>query len=333
VIRRLRAIDHQHPELDEERAARAIAAHLRALDGGAAWRTPPIHWAADPREAERRLVDQAARAANADWYDRERAAYRSVHRAVTTAPDDVQRLWRAVNRAVIRASQAVAHLSVFGLTVTPGAAPPRLYYVWWGVRLAAQLRACLGGDEGVAARSLPIVEPLIDLLEAGVWAFAVAAEEVVGVPAPALRVRRGLLHCESGPAVRWRSGVGRWFWDGVEVPEVVVLRPSEMSVRTILDEPNVEARRIMLQRFGYERFVGEAGSEPVHRDEFGALHRIPVPSDEPIALVEVVNATAERDGSFRRYLLRVPPDMRTAREAVAWTFGMAESEYGPTVAS
>jgi hypothetical protein len=35
----------------------------------------------------------------------------------------------------------------------------------------------------------------------------------------------------------------------------------------------------------------------------------------------VVNSTPEQDGTYRRYLLRVPPTTRTAREAVAWTFG------------
>jgi hypothetical protein len=39
-------------------------------------------------------------------------------------------------------------------------------------------------------------------------------------------------------------------------------------------------------------------------------------------LVEVVNATQEPDGWHRRYYLRVPPSIRTARAAVAWTFGI-----------
>jgi hypothetical protein len=48
-------------------------------------------------------------------------------------------------------------------------------------------------------------------------------------------------------------------------------------------------------------------------------------------MVEVVNATAEPDGSQKTYFLRVPPETRTAREGVAWTFGMAEQEYAPEV--
>ena len=48
-------------------------------------------------------------------------------------------------------------------------------------------------------------------------------------------------------------------------------------------------------------------------------------------MVEVVNATPEPDGSFRDYLIRVPPRFRTARGAVAWTFGMEAREYRPKV--
>ena len=58
------------------------------------------------------------------------------------------------------------------------------------------------------------------------------------------------------------------------------------------------------------------------QDDYGKLWRTDVRiGGERIQLVEVVNATAEPDGSFRRYFLRVPPTARTARQAVAWTFG------------
>ena len=45
-----------------------------------------------------------------------------------------------------------------------------------------------------------------------------------------------------------------------------------------------------------------------------------------ILRAEVVNATAEPDGSHRRYFLRVPPTARTAGEAVGWTFGFDNAD-------
>lgn len=40
----------------------------------------------------------------------------------------------------------------------------------------------------------------------------------------------------------------------------------------------------------------------------------------------IVNATADPDGSYRHYFLHVPPHVRTAREAVAWTFGFESAD-------
>jgi hypothetical protein len=44
-------------------------------------------------------------------------------------------------------------------------------------------------------------------------------------------------------------------------------------------------------------------------------------------VVEVENGTREPNGWRRRYFLRVPPNMRSAHEAVAWTFGLTPEQY------
>jgi hypothetical protein len=43
--------------------------------------------------------------------------------------------------------------------------------------------------------------------------------------------------------------------------------------------------------------------------------------------MEVVNATPEPDGTHRHFFLQVPANLRTAREAVAWTYGMRAEAY------
>ena len=50
-------------------------------------------------------------------------------------------------------------------------------------------------------------------------------------------------------------------------------------------------------------------------------------------MVEVRNSTPEPDGSCKTYFLRVPPATRTARAAVAWTFGLGAVEYRPAAQS
>ncbi len=69
------------------------------------------------------------------------------------------------------------------------------------------------------------------------------------------------------------------------------------------------------------------------KDETGKLLSKEVPGDEPIVMVELLNSTPEPDGSVKVYHLRVPPTMKRAREAVAWTFGVSEKEYRNMVES
>jgi hypothetical protein len=67
----------------------------------------------------------------------------------------------------------------------------------------------------------------------------------------------------------------------------------------------------------------------VSEDEFGRLYRKPLNDDEDIVMVRVNNSTPEPDGSIKEYFLRVPPDTKTAHEAVAWTFGLTRKTYAP----
>jgi len=156
---------------------------------------------------------------------------------------------------------------------------------------------------------------------------------VLAVVRPAIEIVEGRLHCEDGPAVAWAGGARYFFWRGGWVSEKVVVAPDQLTGAEILAERNLEVQRVMLERFGYDRLILETGAEPVHADEFGVLYRIRLSRRQTITLVHVVNATPEPDGTRRRYFLRVPPNMRTAHEAVAWTFGLRPEEYRPLTES
>ena len=81
--------------------------------------------------------------------------------------------------------------------------------------------------------------------------------------------------------------------------------------------------------YGVTAYLRETGAGIVDKSSAGVLYRKQQPGDEPMAIVQVRNSTPEPDGSYRDYFLRVPPSMRTVREAIAWTFGMAADEYDP----
>ena len=69
-----------------------------------------------------------------------------------------------------------------------------------------------------------------------------------------------------------------------------------------------------VERLGWERFLETANAELRAQDDYGKLWATTVRIDgERVQLVEVVNATAEPDGSYRRYFLRVPPGIDRPR--------------------
>ena len=136
---------------------------------------------------------------------------------------------------------------------------------------------------------------------------------------------------QNGAAVTFADGWKMWAIDGSRVPRRLVEDPDSITIDDIRDADNVNVRRIMIDLYGPSRFLRDSGSQMIHKDEYGELYQQDIPGDEPLTMVCVTNATVESDGTFRRYFLRVPPDMRTAQEAVAWTFGMEQREYHPEI--
>src|SRR6266498_2679357 len=142
------------------------------------------------------------------------------------------------------------------------------------------------------------------------------------------------LHNDTGPAILCRDGWAVWAVHGVRVARRVVEAPGTLTVEQISGEPNVEVRRIMIDRLGADRYLACAGAKLVDDDgEWGKLWHLELSGDEPLVMVEVVNSTPESDGSFKDYFLRVPPTMRSAHEAVAWTFDMRPGDYRETMAT
>jgi hypothetical protein len=164
------------------------------------------------------------------------------------------------------------------------------------------------------------------------WAFGSVAI-VSSAPSVLERDPENRLHCERGPALAYPDGWAIWAIHGVRVPERLVTNPRSLSVEEIVHERDLAIRRAMLERLGYERFVRKARLKPVQADRFGRLYRLDPHWTEPIALVEVLNSTPEPNGSRRRYFLYVPPTVRTAHQAVAWTFGLGPKEYRPDMES
>ncbi len=148
----------------------------------------------------------------------------------------------------------------------------------------------------------------------------------------------GRLHAERGPALAFGDGFTIHAWHGVTVEPRGDRGAGDRSPsRRSTAKRNAERRRVLVERFGFDRLVREGHGSVRHEDETGRLWERPMGridwwrQDEPLVVVEVQNSTPESDGSRKTYFLRVPPHTQTAREGVAWTFGLTADEYAPAV--
>jgi hypothetical protein len=158
-------------------------------------------------------------------------------------------------------------------------------------------------------------------------------------PASINRDTNGRLHCEAGPSIAYRDGWSLWHVHGVPVPQYVIEQPREITHEKIDAETNAEIRRVMIDRYrhgeevhGAAAYVRNTGGQRIDHDErYGTLWHRNVQDDEPIVMLEVINSTREPDGRFKRYWLRVPPQITKAHDAVAWTFGVPAKDYAPKI--
>jgi hypothetical protein len=206
----------------------------------------------------------------------------------------------------------------------------------WAAGYGQHDASWLGFYDTFAQFGLPdLVAPLTGLTriaESSGWFWPFAGAVILTErPARLRRDDRGRLHSEDGAALQYPDGWGIYAWHGVRVAEAIIVNPSSITVGAIRAEQNSEIRRVMLTRYGEGRYLQDIGAVPIHADEFGTLYRAELPGDEPLVCVSVLNSTPEPDGSRKPYMLRVPPEIRTAHEAVAWTFNKTPEEYRPLI--
>lgn len=147
---------------------------------------------------------------------------------------------------------------------------------------------------------------------------------------------RGRLHSfNDTPAIVFPDGTAKFYWHGVHVPEFVVKEPRLITPQGIDEEPNQEIRRVMVERFGgVQKYIEQCGAKLIKRDDYGELYekeKAPDVTWEKLRFVKVRNSTAEPDGTFKDYFIRVPPATKTPQEGIAWTFRLDKDSYVPAL--
>jgi len=163
------------------------------------------------------------------------------------------------------------------------------------------------------------------------------------------------LHNDSGPAIEYAGGYKIYAVHGVHIQdESIITHPEALTVGRIQRESNSEVQRVMMERFGLDRYLTETEARVVdHDDRWGTLYEIELSSNlgpwwQPARkdyFLVVTNRTAEPDGTFKKYTLAIHPQCRplpnpadanasyggvqkmNALNAVASTFGLRGEDY------
>lgn len=119
-------------------------------------------------------------------------------------------------------------------------------------------------------------------------------------------------------------------WRGVRINEHYAFTEN-ISGQEILQVENVELRRILIERLGYEKFLQQVGGIIRHRDRDAGGERqlisIPFEDDEPLMVLKVICPS-----TTHLHVLRVPPYMQTCHQAAAWIAGFDNpNDYAPII--
>jgi hypothetical protein len=118
-------------------------------------------------------------------------------------------------------------------------------------------------------------------------------------------------------------------WRGVQVNRRIVFAPEAITAQEVLETSNTELRRVMLERMTHEKFLLEVNAEVLDQDRdtggVRKLLRVKLEDDEALVAIWVICPSTDRN-----YVLRVPPSMKTCRQAAAWIAGFDNpNDYAP----
>jgi hypothetical protein len=133
----------------------------------------------------------------------------------------------------------------------------------------------------------------------------------------------GRLHSITGPAVLYPDGWAIYAINGTIVPSEWVEKRGELDPRTALTWQNIEQRRAAAELLGWARILEVLQPRVVNRSrnaQIGTLLSVDLPDAPDSRFLKV------KCGTGRDFVLPVPREMATAREANAWTYDIDPKE-------
>jgi hypothetical protein len=189
-----------------------------------------------------------------------------------------------------------------------------LYWIAWG-KFAQEIGVVFDED---TLNKLDIMETISTECEWW-WPF----ENVVVCSEKPLYVKwddQGRMHGEGVPAVKYEDGYSLYSWHGVSVPEEWITDKA-ITAADALRWENMEQRRAACEILGWANILKELDAKVIDRDEdptIGELLEVEIPDIGREKFLRVLCGTG------REFAIPVPPNMKTALSANAWTFAIPD---------
>lgn len=123
------------------------------------------------------------------------------------------------------------------------------------------------------------------------------------------------LHAEGEAAVTYGDGLKFYAYAGVNLPERYGrVHPHQWQSQWLLREPNAELRRVLIQGIGYGRICQELQAKEL--DSWREYTLLEITDEIDFESVHLLKMTCPSTQHI--HVLRVPPDILSAREAIRW---------------
>jgi len=169
------------------------------------------------------------------------------------------------------------------------------------------------------------LRPLNDLAESAGWWWPFAGAAILtDRPVRLERDDRHRLHCLTSAAIEYPDGWGVYAVHGVRIPPAWITAPGTLTPQVALTHRNIEQRRAACEVLGWSTILAAVGAKTIDADpdpEIGILLRADLPDAPGSQFLRV------RCGTRREFTLPVPGDVKTARAANAWTYGLTPTQY------
>jgi len=173
------------------------------------------------------------------------------------------------------------------------------------------------------------------MLDCGISNFCITKGEAYGtlyaLPFPKVKLNnQNQLHCADGPAMVWPKGAKRYALNGVIVPKEIVMTPKEdLTPNMIFKIRNIESRRAAIEKMGIENLFNKSKTKKIDTWREYELYDIQTFKYIPDKTRPDMSLQEELEQFFsilkmkcpskgKSYFLRVPPVIRSAREAATW---------------